>query len=40
MSILTEADDIINGERAADYGDITTNFQNIVDFWKLVVISP
>ncbi len=34
MSILTDADKIINGDRAADYGDITNNFQNIGNLWR------
>lgn len=33
MNILQQADEIINGERAKDYGPATENFQRIADLW-------
>lgn len=32
--ILSEAGDLINGDRAADYGDATLNHMRIADFWS------
>lgn len=31
--ILQEASELINGERAKDYGDVTENFQRIANLW-------
>lgn len=36
ISILAEAEQIINGARAEDYGDVTENFQKIADGWKVI----
>lgn len=33
MSILEEAAELINGDRASTYGDVTENFQRIADMW-------
>ena len=33
--ILKEAEKLINGERAADYGDAKENFQHIADMWSI-----
>lgn len=33
MNILEEAEKLINGERAADYGDASENFGRIADLW-------
>jgi len=37
MSILEEADHIINGERAVSYGDASESFQQIADYWTVYV---
>jgi len=34
MSILTDADEIINGERAKAYGSVKENFDTIAKFWS------
>lgn len=34
---LTTAADLINGDRARDYGDAHTNFQRIADLWAPIV---
>lgn len=34
MSILTEANELIHGQRAKDYGHPTVNFQRIADLWN------
>ncbi|QDP44639.1 hypothetical protein SEA_NOTHINGSPECIAL_55 [Mycobacterium phage NothingSpecial] len=39
MSILTKAEEIINGQRAKDYGDAKENHQRIADLWN-AYISP
>lgn len=33
MNILEEADNLINGDRAADYGDVSENFERIARMW-------
>ena len=33
MTILRQADEIINGDRAKDYGPATENFQRIAHLW-------
>jgi hypothetical protein len=33
-SLLAQADELINSQRAADYGDAYTNFQHIADMWN------
>lgn len=33
MNILEEADNLINGDRAADYGDVSDNFERIAKLW-------
>lgn len=33
--ILKEAEKLINGERAKDYGDAKQNFQDIADMWSV-----
>jgi hypothetical protein len=40
MSILQQADEIINGERAADYGSAQENFKRIADLWSVVFGRP
>lgn len=40
MSILQQADEIINGERAVDYGSATDNFKRIADLWSVVFGHP
>lgn len=35
-SILREAERIINGSRAEDYGDVTENFKKIADGWSVI----
>lgn len=35
MSILTTAEEIINGQRAKDYGDARENHQRIADMWNV-----
>lgn len=35
MSILTAAEEIINGQRAKDYGDAKENHQRIADLWNV-----
>jgi hypothetical protein len=37
MSILIEANNLINGQRQKDYGDKTANFSRIADGWNLVL---
>lgn len=32
--ILQEASDLINGQRAQDYGDVTDNFKTIAEMWE------
>ncbi|AOQ28174.1 hypothetical protein SEA_DUDELITTLE_56 [Mycobacterium phage DudeLittle] len=34
MSILTKAEEIINGQRALDYGDALENHQRIANLWN------
>jgi len=36
-SILATANDLINGQRARDYGDAAENFQRIADLWRPVL---
>lgn len=36
-SILLEAEELINGERAKDYGRVTDNFKNIADGWNIII---
>ena len=36
-SILGEADKIINGERAKDYGSASDNIGNIAKFWSVIL---
>ena len=41
--ILRQAETLINGARAADYGDAKENFQNIADLWSVYLgttVSP
>tara|TARA_R100001480_G_scaffold119341_2_gene118433 strand:+ start:1383 stop:1634 length:252 start_codon:yes stop_codon:yes gene_type:complete len=33
--ILRQAETLINGARAADYGDAKENFKNIADLWSV-----
>lgn len=35
MSILTTADEIINGERRKDYGDVLPSFTQIIGYWNV-----
>ena len=35
--ILTTAEQLINGDRARDYGDAATNFQRIADLWTPIL---
>ena len=34
MSILSEAEALINGDRRNDYGSVTESFQRIADLWS------
>jgi len=36
-AILTTANELINGQRAKDYGDAAENFQRIADLWKPIL---
>ena len=36
-TILSTADELINGQRATDYGDASENFQRIADLWKPIL---
>ena len=33
-NVLAEASELINGDRAADYGDATLNHMRIAEFWN------
>ena len=35
--ILSEAENLINGDRAKDYGDAFTNHKRIADIWSVVM---
>ena len=35
--ILTTAEQLINGDRAKDYGDAADNFQRIAELWKPIL---
>ncbi len=37
VTILEEAQEIIFGERQADYGSVTSNFTNIAKGWSVIV---
>ena len=37
MSILTKAEEIINGERAKDYGSTLDNFGRIAKMWSAIL---
>lgn len=37
MSILEEASELINGQRAQDYGPVCENFERIADFWTTYI---
>lgn len=37
MSVCTEADELINGQRAEDYGDAKESFQRIASIWSAVL---
>lgn len=37
MSILTDADAIINGDRQSDYGHPRENFENIAAIWSVLL---
>lgn len=42
-TILEEALEVVNGERAVDYGDMKTSFSNIAKGWSVIAkteISP
>ncbi len=34
MNIIEEANQIVNGERAIDYGDMNASFKRIAGFWS------
>lgn len=40
QTILEKADEIINGERAKDYGDARQNFQRTADLWSATLGVP
>ncbi|QFP95538.1 hypothetical protein SEA_GAUGELDP_55 [Mycobacterium phage GaugeLDP] len=40
MSILTKAEEIINGQRAQDYGDALENHQRIASLWNAYLQKP
>lgn len=35
--VLSTADELINGQRAKDYGDAAENFQRIADLWQPIL---
>lgn len=35
-SILQEAEDIVNGDRQQDYGDMQKSFDNIAKMWSVI----
>ena len=35
--VLSKAEELINGQRAEDYGDAYQNFQRIADGWNVIV---
>ena len=35
--ILSEAENLINGDRAKDYGDAYVNHKRIADIWSVVM---
>lgn len=37
---LDDADDLISGERAQQYGSAQANFENVADIWSVIVGSP
>jgi len=37
MSILLEADEIINGDRQSDYGSPKVNFERIAKMWSVIL---
>lgn len=37
VDILATANELINGQRAKDYGDAATNFQRIADLWAPIL---
>lgn len=37
LSILQEAETLINGDRAADYGDAKESFENIAKGWSVIL---
>jgi hypothetical protein len=37
MSILLQAESIINGDRARDYGSTLENFGRIADMWSVIL---
>lgn len=36
-TILEEASEVVSGERAVEYGDATTSFNNIAKGWSVIV---
>ena len=36
-TVLTTAEQLINGDRAKDYGDASENFQRIANLWKPIL---
>jgi Domain of unknown function (DUF6378) len=43
MSVLTDAEDIINGQRREDYGEVLESFQTIAALWEPILkttVSP
>lgn len=36
-TILQEAQSVVYGDRQADYGDVTTNFDNIAKLWSIIL---
>jgi hypothetical protein len=40
MTILEQANEIINGDRAKDYGPASENFQRIADLWTPIFGHP
>lgn len=39
MTILEEAQSIVYGDRQADYGKVSDNFQRIADYWNATLKS-
>ena len=39
-TILDDADELIHGDRAEQYGDAQQSFENIADIWSVIIGAP